>query len=319
MSFSDLGKISYGKTGRLITDILLVSTQFSFLLPFIVFLTENARAVFSKILGLKISIWYYAAVCFGLLAPLVWVRKISKFSNFHIFADLAIVLTILVVIGFGCLEIRENGVKWDEIRWINQDTWLSFLGIAIFTFEGVGIIIPVYDMTAKPQHYKWLVGFTMVFLTVIYIAFGTFTTMAWGYSLSDTPLITKILPHSSLIVSGTVVIYMFALVFSYPLCAHPINMVLEHHMFKNVPQSIFRKWSKNASRTIIVALSIFIAVSGQEQLAKIISLISTATCLPIAFILPPAFHLKILAKTKAEIYQDIALIVLACVLMVFCI
>jgi len=58
-----------------------------------------------------------------------------------------------------------------------------------------------------------------------------------------------------------------------------------------------RKWFKNISWSLVVGLSIFIALSTRNWLGKFMSLAGTLTCTPIAFILPAAFHLKLKAVT----------------------
>jgi proton-coupled amino acid transporter len=54
-----------------------------------------------------------------------------------------------------------------------------------------------------------------------------------------------------------------------------------------------------------------------ETLDKFLSLVGSMTCAPIAFILPPAFHLKIVAETKREKVFDILLISCGFGIMIF--
>ena len=76
--------------------------------------------------------------------------------------------------------------------------------------------------------------------------------------------------------------------------------------------------SKNLTRTIIVLLSCIIAISVWDNLDKFLSLVGSFTSIPIAFILPSAFHYKACAETTAQKAIDLFLLILSIFLMFFC-
>ena len=72
------------------------------------------------------------------------------------------------------------------------------------------------------------------------------------------------------------------------------------------------------SRTVLVAITIVLALVIYDTLDKFLSISGALTCTPLAFILPASFHLKILAQSKCDKCLDIFIIVTGLIIMVFC-
>ena len=88
-------------------------------------------------------------MCFVILVPLVWVRKIQAFAYFHIFADTTIVWTISVIVGYAVKKYMDNGnqINSGDIVALNTTSFLSFVGLAAYMYEGIGLILPVMVST----------------------------------------------------------------------------------------------------------------------------------------------------------------------------
>jgi hypothetical protein len=63
------------------------------------------------------------------------------------------------------------------------------IGFSVYAFEGVGMILPVYDITEKPEDFKKVVTYVVGTCTFLYIFFGQFCTFAWGTTMTK-PLAT---------------------------------------------------------------------------------------------------------------------------------
>ena len=85
--------------------------------------------------------------------PLCWVRKISKFGIFHIFADLMILASLIILTIFGIRELHREDREEYEYKAVNTDYFLSFVGMSIYAYEGVGVIIPVMDTCSDKKNY----------------------------------------------------------------------------------------------------------------------------------------------------------------------
>jgi len=57
---------------------------------------------------------------------------------------------------------------------------------------------------------------------------------------------------------------------------------------------------KNLSRTIIVAISCVVALAVYDKLDQFLSITGALTCIPVAFLIPAALHLEIIAKADND-------------------
>ena len=225
------------------------------------------------------------------------VRKIEVFAATHVFGDIMIGITFVALIGYASSDIAKNGINInDQIKPVGE-YWFDAIGFAVYCYEGIGVILPIREVTADKSQYFKLLCITVTFIAVIYIFFGEYTMLAWGANPSfDDPLITGSLPQQSVITYLVKIFFSFNLFFSYPLVIHPANLVVESWLFEGWPKSRKRQMCKNLSRTLIVAASCIIALTVYDNLDKFLSITGALTCIPVAFLIPAGLHLQVCAK-----------------------
>jgi len=91
----------------------------------------------------NIDSWVFAVIQLPLFIGLCWVRKIEQLAFTHIIAEIAIVITVITVLFFACAEWHATGAKLDEIAFFNTTTWYNGIGFSVYSYEGIGIIMPV--------------------------------------------------------------------------------------------------------------------------------------------------------------------------------
>ena len=78
---------------------------------------------------------------------------------------------------------------------------------------------------------------------------------------------------------------------------------------------------KNLTRTITVALSCVVALSVYDYLDRFLSITGSLTCIPVAFLIPAALHLEVIAKPdndkKAKII-DWSILIGGTIAMLYC-
>lgn len=104
-NYSQIGQKSCGRCGRYSVDIALWFSQMGFCCAYVYFIKENLHDIFSEAFGWNVGTVNIALVSWGVFTLLCLVRKIEKFAVTHIFADIMILITVIVCIVFGGLEL----------------------------------------------------------------------------------------------------------------------------------------------------------------------------------------------------------------------
>ena len=275
----------------------------------------NYNAIGTQAFDIDIDRNYYAIFCLFLFAALCFVRKIEIFAITHVFADAMIVLALVIIVIYGCININDNG-RNTGVPFINEKTYTDAIGFSVYAFEGIGIILPVQDITKNQEQYKSIVVLVIVVVSAVYIAFGYFCVNAWGTEMT-TPLITDQLPEGWV---TYIILFLFSLnlIFSYPLVLYPAHIIIENIIYTGMPKSRKRQMLKNNSRSLLVFFTCCLTIMLGDKLDKFLSILGALTCTPIAFTFPALFHLKAVAETTVQKVTDILLIVVSLGILVYC-
>ena len=166
------------------------------------------------------------------------VRSVSWFAKLHIFGDFMILLTICVILGYSGASVKNNGFLDNDAKLFNKSLWPNTIGFAIYSFEGIGVILPVQDITECKESYFKIICITCVLITVVYIGFSEFVYYAWVDKFVPTgPLITDYLPADSVFCWIVKILFCLQLIISYTLVIYPANMIVESHLYGNWPKS----------------------------------------------------------------------------------
>lgn len=257
-------------------------------------------------------------LCFIIYAPLCLVRKIEKFSITHIFADALILITTIVILIYASIHLKDDGWGTGVVA-LNTSTWLDMIGSAVYSYEGIGVVLPLLEVTQKPEMYPRILFYVLLTVMLLYVSFGEYCLFIYG-DLLQTPLITDNLPKEGIVVYLIKILFSINLVFTYPLQLHPASTIIESYLFRGMNKSPKRMWLKNLSRTILVLFTVIFCLSLGNSLDKFISVLGSLACTPISFTLPCIFHLKLFANelTPRQRYIDYAIIALSLFIMVFC-
>lgn len=66
-------------------------------------------------------------------------------------------------------------------------------GFSIYAFEGVGLVLPIQEITKDKANYPNIVKYVCLTTALMYISFGLVCVLAYGTDL-NTPLITDQIP-----------------------------------------------------------------------------------------------------------------------------
>jgi proton-coupled amino acid transporter len=155
-------------------------------------------------------------------------------------------------------------------------------------------------------------------ITIIYIILGELTYFAYG--TANKQLATQMLPQSSQVANLCIFGYVISMIFSYPITICPANVIFEGVTIdpRTKTGSKTEFWLKNLQRTVVCISAAVLGIQFLDVLDKLIALIGAALCAPVAMIIPTLCHLILIAKTRREKMEDIVIIVISLVIMLFC-
>ena len=299
-SFGDIGGILYGKWMRSAILFSIVLSQLGFVSAYTVFTAENLQAFVLAVSNCRsfIDIKFMVLLQLVIFLPLSLIRDISKLGFTALIADAFILLGLLYLYYYDIYTIASDSFKLD-ITLFNPSSWTLLIGTAIFTFEGVGLIIPIQESMRHPQKFPFVLGLVMVIITVLFTSIGALSYTAYG-SKTKTVVILN-LPQDDKMVNGVQFLYSLAILLSTPLQLFPAIRIMENELFsKSGKYNPYIKWQKNVFRFILVMVCALVAWGGAGDLDKFVSLVGSFACVPLVYIYPPLLHLKAVAKTRWE-------------------
>lgn len=80
------------------------------------------------------------------------------------------------------------------------DTYAEMIGFAIYTFEGIGVIMPIMGNCKCPELYPRIHFAALFTLTIIYITFGTICYMALGSDMPEPIILNDLDPNNVVII-----------------------------------------------------------------------------------------------------------------------
>ncbi|KAL7682884.1 putative amino acid transporter, transmembrane domain-containing protein [Plasmopara halstedii] len=302
VTYGIVGEQAFGVLGRNAVNFSLVFSQIGFCCSYLIFVEKNIGEVllhaFKLQSSLSTSSWTLILLQIPLYTPLAWVRRLEYFALTSLLADALIVFGLLYILTYtvNTLENAEHGdLTW---QYFNSENWAMFLGVAVYCFEGIGLVLPIYDSMDDQIKHKFpvILSWCVVSILVICILFASTVYAAFGRNTQS--VVTLNLPSSS-VSTGTIVVqvtYSLALVLSYPLMLYPAVNVLECKLFPNQHVKGFWRWEKNGLRFVLVCLTAFIGYFGKEELDNFVSIIGGFCSVPLAFIYPCIFHSRLVGS-----------------------
>lgn len=297
-SFADIGMRTYGPwLQRLILGLIILS-QTGFVAAYIVFTGENIRAFVANVTGWDtrdIDILWFVLLQGAVLAPLAMIRDITKLSLLALLANIFIFFGLAAILLCTLKEFAEHqmqpgaGIHF----WFNKDKVSVFVGVAIFAFEGIGLIIPIQESMIYPNHFPKVLFQVVLTISLIFVFIGSIGYLTFGEAI-DTVILLN-LPQDSAIVILVQLLYALAILLSTPIQMFPAIRLLELRIFAPFQlgkTSWLVKWEKNLVRCAFVAATSALAYYGGKDLDRLVSFVGCFTCIPLVYMYPPMLHLR---------------------------
>jgi proton-coupled amino acid transporter len=316
--YGDLGKAIGGPKFRALILASITISQLGFVCAGIVFVAENLYAFLEAVLKGSSPLPIKAIIALQLivLIPLSFIRNISKLGPVALLADVFILIGLTYIYYFDIATLATDGID-KTVQLFNPRDYTMTIGAAIFTFEGIGLILPIQSSMKKPQAFEWLLAVVMLIITIIFTSVGALCYATFG---SDTHIeIISNYPQDNKLVNAVQFLYSIAVLAGTPVQLFPALRIVEGKVFgrRSGKRDAMTKWKKNAFRTAVVLLCGGIAIVGSNNLDRFVSLIGSFACVPLVYIYPPLLHYMGVAQSRWVKIGDVALIVLGVVGMIY--
>lgn len=316
--YGDLGKAIGGPKLRALILGSITISQIGFVCAGIVFVAENLYSFSEAVTNgpSPLPIRALIAIQLIVLIPLAFIRNISKLGPAALLADAFILIGLGYIYYFDIATLAVQGIE-PSVALFNPAHFTLTIGSAIFTFEGIGLILPIQSSMKKPQNFEWLLATIMLLITIIFTSVGALCYATFG---SDTQIeIISNYPQDSKLVQAVQFLYSMAVLFGTPVQLFPAIRVLEGKYLGHLSgkKDIRTKWKKNAFRTGLVVLCGGISIAGASNLDRFVALIGSFACVPLVYIYPPYLHYKGVAEGKWAKIGDVVFMVLGLAAMVY--
>ncbi|GAA5812252.1 hypothetical protein MFLAVUS_005702 [Mucor flavus] len=318
-SYGDMGGLLYGQSLRYIVLFFIIISQIGFVCSYFIFISGNLVSVVDVLSHCSAGIEqkYYIWMPLVILIPLALVRHIAKLSFTAIIADVFILFGLVCIIYFSADQLSTHGVG-PNVAAVNPANFALMIGTATFSFEGIGLIIPIVESMERPERFPFVLTLGMLIVCVIYILIGTISYLAYGDQVQSA-IVYNFPPDNNLTIAVQL-LYSLAICLTAPLMLFPALKIIENGLFsrfRSGKDSIAVKWSKNFYRTVLCVLCAAIAFGiGGENLDKFVSLVGSVACVPLCFIFPGMFHYKVSKKITDKVL-NIALIIFGSGILVY--
>lgn len=319
-SFQDIGLVLFGKWARYAVLVSVFLSQVGFCCAYLIFVAENVDAVVQTFTrctfhGIQEKIYIFLPLI--VLIPLVLIRKMEILSLPSMLANLFIIFGIVYLWYFSIHHLAVEGVG-PNIKLFNQNDFALLIGTIVFSFEGIGLVVPITESMAEPEKFPKVLAITITVVAVIFGSVGALCYAAFGDTIQT--IVVLNLPVTSGWTITVEILYSLAIILSVPLMLSPASRILEDGIFGDRSGAVERKvkLSKNALRICLVCLCAVISyVVGGPNLDKFVSFVGSVACMPLCFIFPAMFHYKACAKTMRAKVLDIILGVVGILAMAF--
>ncbi|KAI3962142.1 hypothetical protein MKW92_015061 [Papaver armeniacum] len=302
-SFGDLGFTVCGGVGRFSVDIMILLTQAGFCVSYLIFIA-NTLAHLShtkKVLGFSPKAFYIWS-CFPFQLGLNSIPTLTHLAPLSIFAD------VVDIGAMGVVMVEDIMIYMQTKPVLQAFGGLSVvfygLGVAVYAFEGIGMVLPLESETRDKAKFGRNLGISMGFISLMYIGFGVLGYFAFGEDTKD--IITTNLGKGviSLLVQLGLCINLF---FTFPLMMNPVYEVCERR-FCEGRYCIWMRWA------LVLAVSLVALLV--PNFADFLSLVGSSFCVALGFVLPSLFHLMVFKDEMklGVLISDILIMVLGVIL-----
>jgi proton-coupled amino acid transporter len=318
--YGEIGEAIGGKRLRSLILGSITLSQLGFVCAGLIFTAENLYSfceAVSKSAGPPISVNALIGIQLVVLIPLSFIRNMSKLGPVALLADVFIMIGLVYIYQYDIKALIDMGGFHPTIELFNPRDWTLTIGSSIFTFEGIGLILPIQSSMKHPENFNKLLFTVMAIITVVFASVGFLCYGTFGDRVQVE--VINNFPQSSKLVNAVQFLYAIAVMVGEPVQLFPALRIIEGKIFgrRSGKRDSWTKWKKNILRTTLVLACGLMSAVGATNLDKFVALIGSFACVPLVYIYPAFLHYKGVATRPYEKAGDVLMMVVGVIAMVY--
>jgi len=265
---------------QVVVDVFLVVTQVGFCSIYLVL----GSSTIVEIAGLDDG--YRRIMIFLLAVPTIlfsFIRSLERLAYVSFLANLLCLFGLISIFQYCARNLKDPSTY---PLFGNVEDLPMCLSMVIFSYETIGVILPLENSMKSPKDLTWVVNLGMGISTTLFILMGLLGYIAFGDKIDGS--VTLNLPHT-IFYNSVKVGYALAMFLSYFIQFYvPMQIMIPAllNKYQRHPGSCF----EFAFRACVVLLTA-IAGAAIPQVENFISLIGAVASSSLALIFPPLFHM----------------------------
>ncbi|KAJ3982984.1 vacuolar amino acid transporter 4 [Lentinula detonsa] len=317
--FQDIGGALYGPWMRHLILSSIVLSQIGFVGAYMIFVSENLQAFVSSVTNCVqyVPVKYFILIQTLIFLPFSLLRDIVKLSTTALVADAFILVGLVYIFSSEVGLVIDRGAR--DVQMFNPKNFSLFVGTAVFSFEGIGLIVPIVDSMREPHKFPTVLTGVMAFLLILFGGAGALAYLTFGSDIQTVVLVNLNEVHpGSRMLQVVQFFYSLAILLSVPLQLFPAIRIMENGLFTRSGKADTRvKWMKNIFRFATVIVTACVSLAGAKDLDKFVAFVGCFACVPLCYVYPAMLHYRACAHTRKKKLADIAMIVFGLVAAVF--
>ena len=157
---------------------------------------------------------FYIGIVTFVMIPICWLRSFKYLAYVSMASNIFLFFALAVIMGY-CIQNHEDHPQLSKnLNYFDFSAIPLFFGIAVFDFEGNGVVINLHSSMKHPEKFYNILYKSLAFVITLICVFSTLAYWSYGPDLED--MVTLNLPHDNL-TSLIQIFYCFGLMGSLPI------------------------------------------------------------------------------------------------------
>lgn len=300
--YQDIAGVILGNSGKYFVQCVLLFTQTGAGIVYLIFIGDNMEMIIN---------WNREEVIIVVGVFLVFMcmfDSVEQLGKFSFVSQIAMICSLLSMIIYAWLYrtpfVDNNEYKYN---WKVGPSFPVFFGIAIFSYEGIGLSLPLESSMMHPKKYNVILNITYIIITTILVLFGSCLYGSFGPRTN--PSITlnlETLPGNKKLVQIVKIVLSLCFMFTYPIIIIPPIRIMEKELKTRIKKGSSYFMATRFMRMFLVSFSVLISVSV-PHFGHLMGIVGSMGSTTLAFTLPCIIYYMVFQNSISLVKKGIVL------------